>query len=62
VFETEDVLIECAYFSPKNIRATAKKLGISTDASYRFERGCDPNCCDLVSRRAAQLSIDISLN
>ena len=56
--ETEDVLIECAYFNPKNIRATSKKLAISTDASYRFERGCDPNCCDLVSLRAAQLIID----
>ncbi|MDP6891967.1 MAG: phenylalanine--tRNA ligase subunit beta [Verrucomicrobiota bacterium] len=56
--ETKDVFIECAYFDPKNIRATAKKLAISTDASYRFERGCDPNCCDLVSRRAAQLIID----
>ena len=55
---TEDVLIECAYFQPQNIRATAKRLGISTDASYRFERGCDPNCCDWVSQRAAQLIIE----
>jgi len=52
------VLIECAYFQPQNIRATAKSLGISTDASYRFERGCDPNCCDWVSQRAAQLIIE----
>ena len=58
--ETKDVFIECAYFDPKNIRATAKKLAINTDASYRFERGCDPSCCDLVSRRAAQLIIDIA--
>ena len=56
--ETRDVFIECAYFDPKNIRATAKKLSINTDASYRFERGCDPNCCDFVSRRAAQLMIE----
>ncbi|MDP6795643.1 MAG: phenylalanine--tRNA ligase subunit beta [Verrucomicrobiota bacterium] len=55
---TEDVLIECAYFNPQNIRATAKRLGISTDASYRFERGCDPGCCDWVSQRAAQLIIE----
>jgi len=55
---TEDVLIECAYFKPQNIRATAKRLGISTDASYRFERGCDPDCCDWVSQRAAQLIIE----
>ena len=56
--DTKDVLIECAYFNPQNIRATAKQLSISTDASYRFERGCDPNCCDWVSQRAAQLIID----
>ncbi len=55
---TEDVLIECAYFQSQNIRATAKRLGISTDASYRFERGCDPSCCDWVSQRAAQLIIE----
>ena len=56
--DTEDVLIECAYFNPQNIRATVKRLGISTDASYRFERGCDPDCCDWVSQRAAQLIIE----
>ena len=56
--DTEDVLIECAYFKPQNIRATAKRLAISTDASYRFERGCDPNCCDWVSQRTAQLILE----
>ena len=55
---TEDVLIECAYFKPQNIRATGKRLAISTDASYRFERGCDPNCCDWVSQRTAQLILE----
>ncbi|MBM4184292.1 MAG: phenylalanine--tRNA ligase subunit beta [Gemmatimonadetes bacterium] len=40
--DTTDVLLECALFSPKSIRATRKALGMSTDASYRFERGVDP--------------------
>ncbi len=40
--DTADVLLECALFLPKSIRATRKSLGMSTDASYRFERGVDP--------------------
>jgi phenylalanyl-tRNA synthetase beta chain len=39
---TSDVFLECAYFDPRTIRRTAKRLGLSTDASYRFERGVDP--------------------
>jgi phenylalanyl-tRNA synthetase beta chain len=41
--ETVDVLLEAAYFDPVEIRRTSKGLGITTDASYRFERGMDPN-------------------
>ena len=40
--ETKDVLIEAAWFSPSAVRRTARGLGIATDASHRFERGCDP--------------------
>lgn len=40
--ETKDVLIEAAWFSPGSVRSTARALGVSTDASQRFERGCDP--------------------
>lgn len=40
--DTTDVLLECAHFDPKSIRSTAKALAMSTDASYRFERGVDP--------------------
>ncbi len=40
---TEAVLLECAYFDPVSIRRTSKKLGLSTQASYRFERGADWN-------------------
>jgi phenylalanyl-tRNA synthetase beta chain len=40
---TSRVLLECAYFQPASIRRTSKKLGLSTEASYRFERGADWN-------------------
>jgi phenylalanyl-tRNA synthetase beta chain len=39
--ETARVLLECAYFKPASVRRTSKKLGLSTEASYRFERGAD---------------------
>ncbi len=38
---TQTVLLECAYFNPISVRRTSKKLGLSTEASYRFERGAD---------------------
>jgi len=40
---TKDILIECAWFEPSTIRRTARRLGVKTDASYRFERRVDPN-------------------
>lgn len=39
--ETVDVFLECAYFTPSGIRRTRRALGLSTEASYRFERGVD---------------------
>lgn len=39
---TRDVLIEAAWFEPSAVRRARRALGLSTDASYRFERGCDP--------------------
>jgi len=39
--ETTDILLESAYFSPASIRRTSRALGLSTEASYRFERGAD---------------------
>lgn len=39
---TADLFIECALFEQKTVRKTARRLGLSTDASYRFERGVDP--------------------
>ncbi|MEQ9188432.1 MAG: phenylalanine--tRNA ligase subunit beta [Cryomorphaceae bacterium] len=41
--ETKNIFLESAYFDPVYIRKTAKRHGLSTDASFRFERGIDPN-------------------
>lgn len=41
--QTKNILLEAAYFDPRNIRRTSKALGLLTDASKRFERGTDPN-------------------
>ena len=40
---TQNILLESAYFLPSSIRKTARELNINTDAKYRFERGIDPN-------------------
>jgi phenylalanyl-tRNA synthetase beta chain len=40
--DTTDVFLECAYFNPVGIRKTSKRLDLSSDSSYRFERGVDP--------------------
>ncbi|HEX3010391.1 MAG TPA: phenylalanine--tRNA ligase subunit beta, partial [Bacteroidales bacterium] len=40
---TTDVFLECAFFDPVTVRKTSKRLGLSTDSSYRFERGVDPD-------------------
>ncbi len=52
---TRQVLIESAYFNPRTIRRAAKRLGMSTEASYRFERGVDPEGVIGALERAAQL-------
>ncbi len=52
---TVDILLECAHFEPKQVRATRRTLGMSTDASYRFERGIDPTTMETAVRRAAAL-------
>ena len=54
-FSTRNILIECAWFDPVTIRRTSKALGLRTEASYRFERGADPEMAELASRRAAEL-------
>lgn len=57
---TTDVFLECAYFNPKWIRKTARRHGLSTDSSFRFERGCDPNDTIFVLKYVAQLIKDIA--
>ena len=57
---TTDVLLESAYFNPSSIRATAKALGVSTEASYRFERGADPGIVLAALDRAAQLIAELA--
>jgi len=52
---TVNVLLESAYFDPKSIRRASKYLGLSTDASQRFERGVDPNLTRYSADRACQL-------
>jgi phenylalanyl-tRNA synthetase beta chain len=54
-FSSCNLLIEAAWFDPISIRRTAKALGLRTEASYRFERGADPEMAELASRRAAEL-------
>ena len=53
------VLIEGAYFNPVSIRKTAKTLGLSTDASHRFERGVDPEGTIRAVNRAARLMVEL---
>nr|WP_307774578.1 phenylalanine--tRNA ligase subunit beta [uncultured Cetobacterium sp.] len=52
---TTEIFLECAYFTPDNIRKTSKNIGISSDSSYRFERGLDIENTVEVLERAAEL-------
>jgi phenylalanyl-tRNA synthetase beta chain len=54
-FASRNILIESAWFDPVSVRRTSKALGLRTEASYRFERGTDPEMAELASRRAAEL-------
>jgi phenylalanyl-tRNA synthetase beta chain len=58
--DTTDILIESAYFDPGFIRKTAKEQSLQTDASYRFERGIDPNLQAIAAERAAQLIKEVA--
>lgn len=58
--ETKTIFLESAYFDSVHIRKTAKKLGLKTDASFRFERGADPNCTVYALKRAASLIKEIA--
>src|SRR4029077_11647713 len=57
---TKNILLEAAYFLPASIRRTARDLNLQSDASYRFERGVDPDMILRASQRAAELMGEIA--
>lgn len=57
---TTSVFIESAYFNPTSVRKTARRHGLSTDSSFRFERGCDPNCNDYILKLAALMIKEVA--
>ncbi|MBC2604650.1 phenylalanine--tRNA ligase subunit beta [Pelagicoccus albus] len=56
--DTTDLVLEVAYFRPSTIRWVSKKLALSTDSSYRFERGVDPLSLRYASERAISLILE----
>ena len=58
--ETNSIFLEAAYFNPVSIRKTAKRHALNTDASFRFERGIDPNITKYALKRAALLITEIA--
>ncbi|MDI1229800.1 MAG: phenylalanine--tRNA ligase subunit beta [Methylobacter sp.] len=58
--ETQNVFLECAFFSPLSIAGRARNYGLHTDSSHRFERGVDPSLQERAIERATQLIIDIA--
>ncbi len=57
---TTSIFLESAYFNPVAIRKTAKRHGLSTDASFRFERGIDPEITEYALKRAALLIQEVA--
>jgi phenylalanyl-tRNA synthetase beta chain len=56
---TTDVLLELAWFDPTSISRTSRRLGLRSEASARFEKGCDPAIADLAGDRFAALAAEI---
>ncbi|WP_456419204.1 phenylalanine--tRNA ligase subunit beta [Thermovibrio sp.] len=52
---TREIFLESAHFEPMTIRRTSKRLGLTTDSSYRFERGADIEACEFAAKRALHL-------
>ena len=57
---TTEILLESAYFAPERIGPTARRLGLRTEASVRFERGADPEGVPAAAARAAQLLAEVA--
>ncbi len=53
--DSKDIFLECAYFDPLHIAGRARRYGLHTDASHRFERGVDFNLCVVAAERATGL-------
>src|SRR5690606_19642167 len=53
--DTRDVLLECAHFAPRGIRRTARRLGMHSESSHRFERGTDHGATEAILLRARAL-------
>ncbi|MDY6288066.1 MAG: phenylalanine--tRNA ligase subunit beta [Bacteroidales bacterium] len=58
--DTTRVFLESAYFNPVSIRKTSKRHGLKTDASFRYERGCDPNITRWALQRAVYLMQELA--
>lgn len=58
--DTKNVLFECAYFEARGVRRSARRQGMHTEASHRFERGVDPANADAILSRALQLTADLA--
>lgn len=58
--ETTNIFLESAYFDPTHIRKTSKRHGLQTDASFRFERGADPNITEYALKRAILLMQELA--
>ena len=56
--ETKNIILESAYFNPVSVRKTSKRLGISTDSSYRYERGIDPTITGIALSAASKMITD----
>ena len=55
---TKNIILESAYFNPVSVRKTSKRLGLSTDSSYRYERGIDPTMTGRALAFAAKIILD----
>ncbi|HET7559563.1 MAG TPA: phenylalanine--tRNA ligase subunit beta, partial [Limnochordia bacterium] len=58
--DTRRILLEAAHFAPTAVRRAAQALGLRTEASARFEKGLDPNLCELAADRAAALLAELA--
>ena len=58
--DTTEVILESAYFNPTSVRLTSRRLGLTSDASYRFERGVDPDMLETASSRATALIVELA--